>query len=78
MATRPDISAALAMISQFASNPSDIHWKAAKQILRYLSGTVNYGICFIGSNDMSAEVKLTGFVDADFAGDIMTRRSQSG
>ena len=78
MATRPDISAALAMISQFASNPSDVHWKAAKRILRYLSGTLKYGICFIGSSDMSTEVKLIGFVDADFAGDVTTQKSQSG
>ena len=78
MATRPDIASALATVSQFASNPSDVHWKAAKRILRYLSGSLKYGICFIGNSGVPAEVKLFGFVDADYAGDISSRKSQSG
>ena len=74
--TRPDIAAALGVVNQFASNPGETHWKAAKQILRYLKGTQDFGICFNGSE--SAEVRLNGFVDADWAGDLGSRKSQSG
>ena len=76
MSTRPDITEALNVVSQFASNPNETHWKAAKRILRYLKGTLDYGICFCGSSNK--DVKLSGFVDADWAGDVETRKSQSG
>lgn len=76
MSTRPDIAGALGVVNQFASNPNETHWKAVKRILRYLKGTLDYGICFCGNKDM--EIKLSGFVDADWAGDVETRKSQSG
>jgi len=76
MSTRPDITEALSVVSQFASNPNETHWKAAKRILRYLKGTLIYGICFCGNSNK--DVKLSGFVDADWAGDVETRKSQSG
>jgi len=66
----------LGVVNQFASNPSEIHWTAAKRILRYLKGTSDYGICFDGNQD--SEIKLSGFVDADWGGDAEPRRSQSG
>jgi len=34
MSTRPDITEALSAVSQFASNPNETHWKAAKRILQ--------------------------------------------
>lgn len=40
--------------------------------MRYLFGTPDYGICFGGGGGME---QLTGYCDADFAGDIDTRRS---
>jgi len=59
MSTKPDIAKALGVVNQFASNPSEIHWTAAKRILRYLKGTSDYGICFDSKQD--SETKLTGF-----------------
>jgi len=76
MSTRPDIAGALGSVNQFASSPSETHWKAAKRILRYLKGTLDHGICFNGNTD--TKVVLSGFVDADWAGDVTTRKSQSG
>ena len=35
--TRPDISTAFSLLSQFNSNPSDEHLKSAKYVLKYLS-----------------------------------------
>ena len=43
-ATRPDISFAVSKLSRFVSNPGDDHWKALERVMRYLKGTMNYGI----------------------------------
>jgi hypothetical protein len=45
--TRLDISFAVSMVFRFMSNPKEIHWKAAKRILRYLRGTIGYGLIFM-------------------------------
>ena len=46
---------------------------AAKGVVRYLAGTVTYGIMF-GSNN----TEVVGYCDADYAGDVDTRRSTGG
>ena len=71
--TRPDITHAVGVVSRFMSNPGKQHWEAVKWILRYLRGTSNVYLYF-GSNKPTLE----GFVDADMAGDIDTRRSTCG
>lgn len=48
---RTDISFAVNQISAFVSNPGYGHWEAIKQVLAFLAGTKNYGICF-GGNEM--------------------------
>jgi hypothetical protein len=73
MSTRPDISAAVNVLSQFMSCPNEQHWTGIKRILRYLKGTLNHGLCFSGD-----DVDLVGYSDSDWAGDIDTRRSTSG
>ena len=55
------------------SEPSTVHWQAAKGVLRYLAGTIDYGITFAGS-----DTTVIGYGDADFAGDLDTRRSTTG
>ena len=71
--TRPDIAQALGVLTRYMSKPSVEHWQAAMSVLRYLSGTRDYGIIFgRGSSE------LIGYVDADYAGDIDTRRSTTG
>jgi hypothetical protein len=72
--TRPDISAAVGALSQFMANPNSVHWTGVKRILRYLRGTVNHGLVYDGKGD----TELVGFSDADWAGDVNTRRSTSG
>lgn len=37
--TRPDICFAVSSVSSFCSNPGEVHWIAAKRILRYLKGS---------------------------------------
>ncbi|CAB3988910.1 Retrovirus-related Pol poly from transposon TNT 1-94 [Paramuricea clavata] len=52
------------------------HWTAAKRILRYIKGTLDYGITFDGNKE--TEVQLSGYVDADWGSNPNGRKSQSG
>jgi len=44
--TRPDIMYAVNQLSKYNNNPGPKHWYAMEQVLRYLKGTLNYGLCF--------------------------------
>ena len=55
-------------------NPLESHWKSVKRILRYLSGTLDYGLHL----RRSSQLKLVGFAAADCATDPDDRRSTSG
>jgi hypothetical protein len=46
-ATRPDIAYAVIKLSQFISNTGSEHWCALERIMRYLVGTMNYGITIL-------------------------------
>ena len=71
--TRPDIAAAVGTLSQHMAQPSVDHWTGVKRILRYIKGTLDFGLKFSAGDGV-----LTGFSDADWAGDPDTRRSVSG
>jgi hypothetical protein len=71
--TRPDICYAVGLVSRYQSNPGKEHWQAVKRIFRYLQGTKNIKLCF-GLSDL----KIVGYIDADFAGDTDDRKSTSG
>ena len=72
--TRPDIAYAVGALARFMAKPTSVHWQAAKGVVRYLAGTVELGITFGASKDAG----LQGYCDADYAGDIDTRRSTTG
>nr|P0CV72.1 RecName: Full=Secreted RxLR effector protein 161; Flags: Precursor [Plasmopara viticola] len=72
--TRPDLAAAVGVLSQFASDPCPTHWQALKRVLRYLQSTQTYGLEFT----RAGTAKLVGYSDADWAGDVESRRSTSG
>ena len=55
--TRPDIAYAVSILSQFMANLSEIHWNAAKKVLRYLKETMNFGILYTNK----FYVQLEGF-----------------
>ena len=74
-ATRPDIAAAVGVLSQYMSRPSKDHWIGVKRVLRYLKGTLMYGLKFSAYEE---EPELFGYIDADWAGDVDTRRSTPG
>ncbi|XP_062119585.1 uncharacterized mitochondrial protein AtMg00810-like [Humulus lupulus] len=72
--TRPEITYAVNRVSQFMQNPLQSHFKVVKKILRYLKGTLDYGLHLSRSSQLS----LTAFCDADWASDPDDRRSTTG
>lgn len=73
-ATRPDLMFVVSLIARFMSSPTDIHYQVAKRVLRYVKGTINYGILY----KRGGAEELVGFTDSDYAGDLEGRRSTSG
>jgi hypothetical protein len=71
--TRPDIMCAVGQLSQFLNSPSSKHMSAAKRVLRYLQGTLTLGITY-----SPPPLRLQGYSDADWGGDMDTRRSTTG
>ena len=71
--TRPDIGYAVGVVSRFMSNPDKTHWEAVKWILRCLRGTTEKCLYF-----GEGELKVLGYVDADFRGEVDHRRSTIG
>ncbi len=72
--TRPDICFAMNTLSQYLVQPRRVHLVAAKHVMRYLKGTIDFGLYYDGSH----EYRLYGYTDADWAGSISDRKSTSG
>ena len=72
--TRPDISYSMSVLSRFMEKPLEIHWNATKEVLRYLKGTLDYGIKYTDASD----VELTGYSDSNWADNMDDRRSTTG
>ena len=49
--TRPDLAYNVGMVSRFMQKPNVSHIAATKSILRYLKGTLDYGILFPAANE---------------------------
>ena len=54
--------------------PRRVHWLAAKHILRYFKGTMDFGLDYRQGDG----VRLTGYTDSDWAGCASDRKSTSG
>jgi len=70
--TRPDISYATGMLARYSQQPTIGHWNAAKDVLRYLAGTASLKL------HLGGDLAVQGWCDADWAGDLDSRRSTSG
>ena len=55
--------------------PTRLHILAAKRVMRYLKGTLNYGICY---KRKKGDQRLLGYTYSDYAGDLDDRKSTSG
>jgi hypothetical protein len=71
--TKLDICYAVNVLSQFMSQPRQTHWIATKHVLRYLQGTIGYGLRYASGVDM----RLQGYADADWAGSTVDWKSTS-
>ncbi|GKB85189.1 ribonuclease H-like domain-containing protein [Tanacetum coccineum] len=72
--TRPDISYAVQQICLYMHDPREPHFSALKRILRYVRGTLDYGLQLFSPSTTS----LVAYSDADLAGCPTTRRSTFG
>ena len=72
--TGPDIMHAVSLLSRYMHCASEIHFQGAKRILRYVKGTVDYGIKF----SQVKNFRLHGYSDSDWAGCVDDMRSTSG
>ena len=72
--TRPDISYAVSVVSQFIHAPSEEHMEAVYRILRYLKSAPGKGLLF-SKNGIS---NIEEYTNSNWAGDQTTRKSTSG
>ena len=72
--TRPDICFAVSTLSQFMTNPRHVHWVAAKHVVRYLRGTIDYGLRYTSARGET----LSSYIDSNWASSAVDRKSTSG
>ena len=64
--TRPGIMFAASLLYRFMYEPSQVHFGVANHVLRYLQGTMNYGIIY----KFCGKLNLIGYSDSDWVGSI--------
>eukprot|EP00253_Pinus_taeda_P022455 PITA_22455 len=74
MNTQPDLCYAVNQLSQAMVQPTKMFWKVAKNVLRYLRGTSQYGLWYRWTEG----VKLQGFTDVDSTRRPLDRKSTLG
>ena len=72
--TRPDIMNTVSLLSRYMHCASEIHFQATKRIVKYVKGTINYGLRFCQVKNFT----LHGYLYSDWAGCIDDMRSTSG
>ena len=73
--TQPDLSFAVGMASRFMQRPTEMHQKIVKQFLRYLKGTMHYGLVYYSGGGPEM---ITAYINSDLAGDLDDRKSTGG
>ena len=68
---RPDICFAVNNLSQFLTDSRNVHLIAAKHILRYLRGRIDYGLKY----EVNQKINLEVYVNSDWAGSAINRKS---
>jgi hypothetical protein len=71
--TRPDITFAVMQLTRHLIAPTTADWSAALLVMRYLKG-VQRGLTYTADSTDT----FRGYADADWAGDVATRKSTSG
>ena len=73
--TRPDLAYSVGIVSRFMERPTLMHLNAAKRILRYVKGTMNYGLVYTKD---SRNNMISGYSDSDLGGNLDDRKSTGG
>ena len=71
--TRPDLSYSVGVLSRYMHDPKTSHWTALKQVLRYVKGTLAYGLNFLRSSKEGWT--LTGYSDSSHNVEVYDGRS---
>ena len=72
--THPDIAFAVTNLSQFCTNPSEDHYKAALHICRYLVGAQDYKLVYSKTGDKG----FVAYLDFDWAANKIRHQSVTG
>ena len=60
--TRPNIVFSVGLLSRYMETQKESHWLAAKRILRYIRGTLDFGLFYSYKDDAT----LYGYSDSDW------------
>ena len=60
------------------ANPGKRHWVSLLNVLRYIQGTLKYGLVYNLKKESSQERTLVGYTDADYGRCLDSRKSLSG
>jgi hypothetical protein len=71
--TRLDTCFVVNTLSQYLVDPRRVHLVAAKHVMRYLKGTLDFGLCYNGDRDF----RLIGYTDSDWTGSVYDRKGTS-
>jgi hypothetical protein len=72
--TRSNICFVVNTLSRYLVEPRRVHHAAAKHVMRYLKGTLDFGLCYNGDRDF----RLIGYTDSDWDGSVSNRKNTSG
>ncbi len=72
--TRPDLSYAIGVVSQFMQTPRKRHLDVVRHILKYIKHTLKCGIFY----EAKSQLQVHGYTDTYWAGNVLDRRSTSG
>lgn len=78
VATQPDLSHAVQFLSRFMASPGYDHWKSLKRVLRYVKGTLDYGITYYDATHPGSTLQPILYSDSSYADCVDTARSTHG
>jgi hypothetical protein len=76
--SRLDLGYPVGYLSRFMEAPRQEHLAAVKRVLRYVAGTLDWGLHYRPGQKNGGAPKLLGYSDSDLAGDVNDRKSTSG
>lgn len=73
--TRPELSFVVEVLSRFTEKPTEKDHQVVKCILRYITGTLDYGLLY---SKGKKHIKIVGYSGNDLAMDVNDRKSTNG